>query len=109
MSELPDGWVPIASYDERADKRSGGPVGAYRMLLVAAKRGDIAVMQQRGSPRKYVVKEEADEYVRKWQQGHVAQAKPEASAPTVCQSQDACLLRIAVALEKIADTLWTRS
>jgi hypothetical protein len=34
--EIPDGWIPVCSYDKRTDKSNGGARGEYALLLKAA-------------------------------------------------------------------------
>ena len=111
MCDIPDGWVPIARYDTRENKKSGGPVGQYRLLLHATKLGEIASMRM-GKRRKYVRQVEADEYVRKWREGqHRTAATVPASdcgEQVTTFSSSPAFCRIADALEKIATLLETR-
>jgi hypothetical protein len=79
---IPDGWVPAAKWDERKDKRSGGPVGPYRVVLLAAKRGDIGRFYPT-KRRLYVNEKEAERFLA----SHYATDKQ--SLPVQTASHDA--------------------
>jgi hypothetical protein len=115
MSETRDGWVRMASYDTRENKKHGNPGESYRLLLAAAKRREIDVMSVVGV-RGYLVKEvEADEYLKrhaekKWNDAGPRQqpaAEPQGDAVQyeamrTLQRIETALLRIAEAVEAMA-------
>lgn len=104
MGDIPDGWIPISQYDTREDKKGGGPVGQYRLLLHATKLGEIASMRL-GKRRKYVRQAEADEYVRKWRDGQHKQVVSGPAEQVTTFSSSPAFGRIADALEKIVALL----
>lgn len=60
MADIPEGWVRMASYDDRPDKKHGNPGDDYRVLLRAAKLKQIQVRFIPGVRGMLVLKEEAD-------------------------------------------------
>jgi len=103
MTGIPEGWVCMASYDDRQDKRHGNPGDRYRLLLSAAKSHQIRVQTIPGVRGMLVLKDEADSFLAK----RKAATRPE---PAEGQSIDLTqyeamrtLQRIETALLRIAD------
>lgn len=60
MVDIPEGWVRMAAYDDRPDKKHGNPGDDYRVLLRAAKSKQIRFQIIPGVRGMLVLKEEAD-------------------------------------------------
>jgi hypothetical protein len=61
--EIPDGWIPVCSYDKRTDKSNGGARGEYALLLKAVNNHAIDSMSL-GRPKKwYVRKDQAERFL----------------------------------------------
>lgn len=58
-----DGWIPVASYDAREDKSSGGATGEYAALLRAIKNDAIDYMAMGRPKRWYVRREQAERFL----------------------------------------------
>ena len=60
-SDIPDGWIPLSSYDKRAD---GGPRGEYDLLIKAVNKGGILDSMSVGRPKKwYVRRDQAERFL----------------------------------------------
>jgi len=60
-NDIPDGWIPLSSYDKRAD---GGPRGEYDLLIKAVNKGGVVDSMSLGRPKKwYVRKEQAERFL----------------------------------------------
>ncbi len=103
MSLIPNGWVRMAAYDTRPDKKHGNPGDEYRVLLAAAARREIDVMTVAGIRGKLVNKTQADAYLAKHAKPSTARQKP-----CVEVVPDALLLAInsiSYQLERIANAM----
>lgn len=97
---IPEGWVLMSAWDERLDKRVGGPRGDYKRLLDAEKANKISVLRTLGVRGMLVFKAEADEYLAKLQQPCVKAAETPDAAETMLTLE--VLEKIAKSLERIA-------
>jgi hypothetical protein len=103
---VPDGWVLMSAYDTRPDKKAGGPSGDYRRLLDASKTNKIRVQTIPGVRGMLVLKEEADEYLKKCEQLAAKSADtPDAAEATLAIE---VLEKIAKSLERIAAAMETQ-
>jgi hypothetical protein len=57
-NDIPGGWIPLSSYDKRAD---GGPRGEYDLLIKAVNKGSVLDSMSLGRPKKWYVKREQAE------------------------------------------------
>lgn len=116
MSEIPDGWVALSSYDGRADKTSGGPKGDYQRLIKAVNTKRISSMRIRGVASQLVRRDEAESYLKKCEESRNATPKRRGEKSNdAAETQMAWMRvlvhgllerteRIAVALENLATT-----
>ena len=61
--EIPEGWVPLASFDERKEKKRGGESGEYAALRKAIHAGLIDSMSVGRPKRLFVRKTQAENYL----------------------------------------------
>lgn len=61
--DIPDGWVPLASFDERKDKKRSGESGEYAAVRKAIHAGLIDSMSVGRPKRLYVRKVQAENYL----------------------------------------------
>lgn len=97
---IPEGWVLMSAWDERPDKRVGGPRGDYKRLLDAEKANKISVQKSPGVRGMLVFKAEADEYLAKLQKPCAKAAETPDTAETMLTLE--VLEKIAKSLERIA-------
>ena len=108
MTDLPEGWVPLSSYDRRENKKSGGPTGDYQRLIKAVNAKQISSRKIRGMASQLVRQDEAEYFLKKCDEK--AQAKSLRS-PAVHADDDqffrlhAILSRISLSAERIAVAL----
>ena len=103
---VPDGWVLMSAYDARPDKKSGGPSGDYRRLLTASKANMIRMQTVPGVRGMLVLKDEADEYLKKCEQPPAKPANTSGAADTMLALE--VLEKIAKSLERIAAAMEVR-
>ena len=61
--DIPDGWVSLASFDERKEKKRGGESGEYAALRKAIHAGLIDSMSVGRPKRLFVRKVQAENYL----------------------------------------------
>lgn len=61
--EIPEGWVSLASFDERKEKKRGGESGEYAALRKAIHAGLIDSMSVGRPKRLFVRKVQAENYL----------------------------------------------
>ena len=100
---IPEGWVLMSAYDTRPDKKAGGPSGDYRRLLDASKAIKIRVQTIPGVRGMLVLKDEADDYLKRCERPPL---KP-ADTPDAADAMPAIevLEKIANSLERIATAM----
>lgn len=98
MSIVPDGWIRMAEYDNRPDKKHGNPGDDYRCLLTAAKKKEIDVLTVAGVRGMLVKKEQADSYIAK------ARRQPRLASPTSRDVRDS-LERIEKSVELLSQKI----
>ena len=103
---IPEGWVLMSAWDERPDKRVGGPRGDYKRLLDAEKANKIKIQRVPGVRGMLVFKAEADEYLAKLQQPCAKAAETPDAAETMLTLE--VLEKIAKSLERIASVMEVR-
>jgi hypothetical protein len=100
---VPEGWVLMSAYDTRPDKKAGGPSGDYRRLLDAEKKNRVSVQTIPGVRGKLVLKDEADEYLKRCQQPSAKAAVTQDAAEAMLALE--VLEKIAKSLERIASLM----
>jgi hypothetical protein len=61
--DIPDGWVPLSSFDERKDKKRNGESGEYAALRKAIHEGLIDSMSLGRPKRWYIRRTQAEHYL----------------------------------------------
>jgi hypothetical protein len=61
--DIPDGWVPLSSFDERREKKRGGESGEYAALRKAIHEGLIDSRSLGRPKRWYVRRTQAEHYL----------------------------------------------